>query len=255
MTKENTLVPTSNWRRSKKPVDMPGGRMYPTSPVEYGQIKLQIGKNRGSAPSSKLKFRPHTDGNLDNWTRRPISRTFCEPNLMPNQQRTLLETRRFTVVEETVTRPGGKTASCQFVKHPGSVAILPLVDENRVCLIRSRRLTVGKTLIEVPAGTREANETPLETARRELAEETGYRADRFDELITYYPSPGVLSERMWVFVARGLTSGEHAREENEEIENLVVAWDEALAMIDRGEIEDSKTLISILLWQRRRLTL
>jgi ADP-ribose pyrophosphatase len=171
---------------------------------------------------------------------------------MSNQQRTLFETRRFSVIEETVTRPDGKTASCQYVKHPGSVAILPLVEENRVCLIRSRRLTVGKTLIEVPAGTREPDESPLETARRELAEETGYRAAQFDELATYYPSPGVLSERMWVFVARGLTEGEHAREANEEIENLVVSWDEALAMIDRGEIEDSKTLIAILLWERQR---
>lgn len=171
---------------------------------------------------------------------------------MPNQQHTLLETRRFTVVEETVARPDGKTASCQYVKHPGSVAILPLLEGSRVCLIHSRRLTVGKTLIEVPAGTREPDESPLETARRELAEETGYRALQFDELATYYPSPGVLSERMWVFVARGLTEGPPAREENEEIENLVVSWDEALAMIDRGEIEDSKTLVALFMYDRKR---
>jgi ADP-ribose pyrophosphatase len=171
---------------------------------------------------------------------------------MPNQQRTLYAANRFQVVEETVARPDGKTASCQYVKHPGSVGILPLVDENRVCLIRSRRLTVGKTLIEVPAGTREPDESPLETARRELAEETGYRAAAFDELAAYYPSPGVLSERMWVFVARDLSEGPTAREENEEIENFIVSWDEALAMVDRGEIEDSKTLIAILLWQTRR---
>jgi ADP-ribose pyrophosphatase len=170
---------------------------------------------------------------------------------MPNQQSTLLETRRFTVVEETVARPDGKTASCQYVMHAGSVAILPLLAGGRVCLIRSRRLTVGKTLIEIPAGTREPKETPLETARRELAEETGYRAAQWDELATYYPSPGILSERMWVFAARELMEGPHAREENEEIENLIVPWAEALAMIDRGEIEDSKTLIAILLWERR----
>ena len=66
--------------------------------------------------------------------------------------------------------------ACQYVVHPGSVAILPLVDDGHLCLIRSRRLTVGQTLIEVPAGTREPGETPLETARRELEEETGYRA-------------------------------------------------------------------------------
>ena len=81
------------------------------------------------------------------------------------------------MVEKTVTRADGQVASVQFVKHLGSVAILPLLDDGSVCLIRSRRLTVGETLIEVPAGTREPDESPLETARRELAEETGYRAE------------------------------------------------------------------------------
>jgi len=165
---------------------------------------------------------------------------------------TLLETRRFSVVEKVVTRPDGKSASVQFVQHAGSVAILPLIDEQHVCLIRSRRLTVDETLIEVPAGTRAPNEPPLETARRELAEETGYRAGRLDELTSYYPSPGILSERMWVYVARDLTAGDPAREANEEIDNLVVSWDEALAMIERGEIHDGKTLVAILLWERRR---
>jgi ADP-ribose pyrophosphatase len=169
-----------------------------------------------------------------------------------NTEKTLLETRRFTVVEQTIIRPDGARVSLAFVRHPGSVAILPLFDDGRVCLIRSRRLTVNQTLIELPAGTREPDESPRETARRELIEETGYRAAEFAELATYYPSPGVLDEQMWLFVARGLTAGEHAREPNEEIENLVVAWDEALSMIDRGEIRDGKTLAAILFWERKR---
>jgi ADP-ribose pyrophosphatase len=171
---------------------------------------------------------------------------------MADKLRTLLETRRFSVVEKRVTRPNGASASVSFVKHLGSVAILPVVDEKHVCLIRSRRLTVDKTLIEVPAGTRETDEPPQQTARRELAEETGYRAGRLEELLAYYPSPGVLSERMWLYVAYDLTAGEPAREANEEIENLVVSWDEVLAMIDRGEIEDGKTLIALLAYERRR---
>ncbi|HVT29962.1 MAG TPA: NUDIX hydrolase [Lacipirellulaceae bacterium] len=171
---------------------------------------------------------------------------------MPTDEQTLLKTRRFSVVEKTVTRPNGQVAACQYVKHPGSVAILPLLDAGRVCLIRSRRLTVEETLIEVPAGTREPDESPLETARRELAEETGYRSATFDELAAYFPSPGILSERMWIFVAHGLIEGPHAREANEEIENLIVTWDEALAMIDSGEIHDGKTITAILLWERRQ---
>ena len=172
---------------------------------------------------------------------------------MPNDEQTLLEVRRFTVVEKTVTRADGQVASCQYVKHLGSVAILPLLDDGSVCLIRSRRLTVDETLTEVPAGTREPDESPLETAGRELAEETGYRATSFEELIAYFPSPGVLSERIWIFVAKGLMPGPPAREANEEIENLVVSWDEALAMVDCREIRDGKTIVAILTYDRMRL--
>ena len=171
---------------------------------------------------------------------------------MPNDEQTLLESRRFSVVEKTVTRGDGQSASLQYVRHPGSVAILPLLDDGRVCLIRSRRLTVNQTLIEVPAGTREPNEDPLETARRELAEETGYRAESFEELVAYFPSPGILTERMWIYVAQGLTEGPPAREPNEEIENFVVSYDKALAMVDRREIQDGKTILALLTYRRVR---
>ena len=171
---------------------------------------------------------------------------------MPSKRHILLETKRFNAVEQVVTRPDGTVATLQYVEHPGSVAILPLVDDQHVCLIRSHRLTVGETLIEVPAGTREPDEPAIETARRELAEETGYRAARLEELVNYYPSPGISNERMWVFIAHDLTAGDPAREPNEEIENYVVSWDEALAMIDRGEIRDGKTLVAILTWERQR---
>ena len=112
---------------------------------------------------------------------------------------------RFRVVKHSVTRSDGTPASVSYVVHPGSVAILPLVDADHLCLIRSRRLTVGQTLIEVPAGTREPGEPPAETARRELEEETGYRASKWEELTQFYASPGILSERMYVYLASDLT--------------------------------------------------
>jgi ADP-ribose pyrophosphatase len=171
---------------------------------------------------------------------------------MPDQQHTLLETRRFNVVECTVTRADGRQASVQFVDHAGSVAILPLVDDDHLCLIRNHRLTVHQTLVELPAGTREPDEPPAETARRELIEETGYRAARFEEMPGFYPSPGIINERMYLFLATGLVPGQPQREENEQIDNLVVSWDEALAMIDRGEIQDGKTIVAILAYDRRR---
>lgn len=172
---------------------------------------------------------------------------------MAQNQQTLFMGRRFSVVEETVSRPDGSVATCQFVRHPGSVAILPLIDGDQVCLIQNRRLTVDQVLVEIPAGTREAGEAPIETARRELAEETGYRAERLESLISYYPSPGVLSEQMHIFVATGLTPGAHAREANEEIENLVVTWTQALAMLEQGEICDGKTIVALLAYQRGRV--
>jgi ADP-ribose pyrophosphatase len=171
---------------------------------------------------------------------------------MTNALRTLLETRRFRVVEETVAREDGQTASLQYVVHPGSVAILPLVGDDHVCLIRNRRLTVQATIVEIPAGTREPDELPLDCARRELEEETGYRAARWDKLIEFYASPGILSERMHVFLARDLTPADPRREPNEEIENLVVTWADALAMLDRGEIVDGKTVVALLTWERMR---
>lgn len=171
---------------------------------------------------------------------------------VPDRIETLLETKRFRVVKHSVTRPDGQSASVSYVVHPGSVAILPMVDDDHLCLIRNRRLTVGQTIVEVPAGTREPNEPPLETARRELEEETGYRAAKWEELTQFYASPGILSERMYVFLARDLTPGEPRREANEEIENLVIRWDEALAMVDRGEIVDGKTIIALLAYGRGR---
>jgi ADP-ribose pyrophosphatase len=170
---------------------------------------------------------------------------------MPDELRTLCETRRFSVVELSCALPDGKPATCQFVTHPGSVAILPIVDDHHICLIRSRRLTVRETLIEVPAGTREPDEPPPQTAHRELAEETGYRAANLEELISFYPSPGISNERMWIYAADGLAAGEPQREPNEEIENLVLTWDEALLLVERGEIRDGKTLVALLSYHRK----
>lgn len=173
---------------------------------------------------------------------------------MTSPLRTLCETHRFKVVEQVVPQVDGPPASCQYVVHPGAVAILPLVDEDHICLIRSRRLTVGKTLIEVPAGTREPDESPLETARRELEEETGYQATDWEPLAEFFTSPGTLTERMYIFVARDLKPGEPHREPNEEIENLVVSWQEAFAMLERGDIQDGKTIVALLSYERRRVS-
>lgn len=162
----------------------------------------------------------------------------------------LLKTRKFSVVAAEETTRDGQAVERQWVRHPGAVTIVPLLDGDRVCLIRNYRTAVGKTLIELPAGTLEEGEPPEETARRELIEETGYRAGAMQQLHAFYMSPGILDERMVLFVAEGLTPGEAAREPGERIENLVVPVDEALAMVDDGRIEDAKTIVGLLYWQR-----
>ena len=132
------------------------------------------------------------------------------------------------------------------VRHPGAAVIVPILNDGRVCLIENFRIAVGKTLIELPAGTLEPGEDPAETARRELAEETGYRAESIELLTQVYSSPGVFDERMHIFVARGLTPGKTALEVGEQIVTRLTPWREALDMVSANEIEDSKTVVGLL---------
>jgi ADP-ribose pyrophosphatase len=170
---------------------------------------------------------------------------------MPLERKTLLTTARFRVEEVAQPVPGGSRPR-QVVRHPGAVAILPLVDDDHVCLIRNFRVAVETTLLEIPAGTLEPNEPPEHTAARELIEETGYIAGRLDKLHSFLLSPGILDERMHLFVARDLKLGPTARQEGEDIENLVVTWQEAMALVERGEIQDAKSLVGLLWWDRVR---
>jgi ADP-ribose diphosphatase len=171
---------------------------------------------------------------------------------MDAKSEVLLNASKFRVVRETVATPEGKRKTREIVRHPGACVILPLLDDGRVCLIRNWRVAVNQTLIELPAGTLEPPEPPEETAKRELIEETGYRAKKIELLHAFYLSPGILDEKMHLYLATGLSAGETAREEGEEIENFVVAWDEAIAMIFRREIQDAKTIVGLLWVDRTR---
>jgi ADP-ribose pyrophosphatase len=162
----------------------------------------------------------------------------------------LLKTKKFNIVRETVRSPGGKQKTREIVRHPGACVLVPMVDGDRVCLIRNFRVSVNQTLIELPAGTLEPNEPPEDTAKRELIEETGYRAAKIELLHAFFLSPGILDEKMHLYRATGLTEGKAAREDEEEIENLVVPWAEAIDMVFRGEIKDAKTIVG-LLWVDR----
>lgn len=158
--------------------------------------------------------------------------------------------RRIRVYVDTTTTPDGQTIRRDVVKHPGAVVILPVIDANHVCLLRNHRWVVGETLWEIPAGTLEPGEPIEDAAKRELLEETGYTATRWRSLGFLYASPGVLDEKLHLFVAEGLTAGANSPEADEELEPVTVPFADAIAMCLDGRIKDAKTITSLLLWER-----
>ncbi len=164
----------------------------------------------------------------------------------------LLTANRFNVVRLEEPCTDGSLRQRDVVVHPGSVVVVPLVSPDEVCLIEVVRLAVGRTLVELPAGTLDREEPLAEAAARELAEETGYRAGRIEPAGSFWMSPGILRERMHLFVAHELVPGPQALEPGERIRPRVVAWEEAVAMCLDGRIEDAKTVAGILLTDARR---
>ena len=161
----------------------------------------------------------------------------------------LCEGRCFRVVRLLQVTPDGAEHTREVVRHPGSVIVLPLLDDGRVCFVRNYRVAVESRLIELPAGRLEPGEHPAETARRELAEETGYRAGHIRRLATFYTSPGILDEEVYLYLATSLRPGPMAAEPGEDIQPLVTTWEEALEMARDGRIRDARTLIGLLFYE------
>ncbi|MCE9562526.1 MAG: NUDIX hydrolase [Planctomycetes bacterium] len=158
--------------------------------------------------------------------------------------------RRIRVAIDTTTTPDGKTIRRDVVLHPGAVVILPILDAEHVVLLRNHRFTINETLWEVPAGTVEPNEPLQKCAERELAEETGYVAAKWRSLGFLYASPGVMDEKLHLFIAEELTPGPMQLEPDEQLHPVTVRLDEAIRMCLSGEIKDAKTITSLLLWER-----
>ena len=146
---------------------------------------------------------------------------------------------------DRVRLPSGRETSREIIEHPGSVGILPLLNGNRVLLIRQYRHAVGGTIWEIPAGTLEPGETPMECARRELEEETGYRAKSLKPLFDCYAAPGYSMELMHVFLAQGLKPTEQSPEEDEIISVEPLEREKAFRMVRSGEIRDAKTICAL----------
>ena len=158
----------------------------------------------------------------------------------------LFQSRLFRVEKRFQTGRSGKQLERHVIMHPGAVAVLPVLNDGRVVLIRQYRVAVDDYLLEIPAGTLEPNEEPLHSAQRELKEETGYTAGKIVPMIDIWSSPGILCEKLHLFMATELTPGASALEDGEDIELLLATWDEIRDMIAHDEIRDAKTLVALL---------
>ncbi len=156
----------------------------------------------------------------------------------------------FTVTEDRAVEPGGKEIARAVVRHAGSAVMMPVDRDGRVLLVRQYRLPALASLWELPAGRVDPGETVLKAARRELIEETGYRARRWRKLVSFFASPGYVSERMTIFLAEDLTAGECAPMDDENITTRWFTAAEIEEMIRRGRIVDGKTMIGFFAWQR-----
>jgi len=161
----------------------------------------------------------------------------------PDAARTVYDGKLFDV---TLERWGEHDR--EIVEHPGAVAIVAVDADGMVALVRQPREAARKQLLELPAGTLEEGEQPLETARRELEEETGLTGGAWRKLAAFYTTPGFCRERMHVFVAEGVQPGAASPEADEELE--VVRWDVQEIGARLAEIEDAKTLAALLLYLR-----
>jgi len=162
----------------------------------------------------------------------------------------------FRVMHDHLIEPDGREAHRDVIRHNGSVVILA-VDPGKkkkdpwVVVERQYRHAAGQYLWELPAGKLDAGEAPIDGAKRELSEETGYQAKKWTPLVEYFASPGFLGESMKVFLAEGLVAGDAHPEEDESIDFRLVRLSEILKMVDKGKIIDGKTLTSVLLYARQ----
>src|SRR5579875_1839852 len=164
----------------------------------------------------------------------------------------------FWVTHDEVKEPGDVTATRDVVRHNGSVVILAVDTKSNpadpgILLIRQYRHAADRFLLELPAGRIEPGEKLIPAAKRELAEETGYRAKKWSKHVTYYASPGFVSEAMNILFAEELTLGEATPEDDEKIEIHMTPLSEVMKLIHAGKIEDGKTLIGVLLYASTRL--
>jgi ADP-ribose pyrophosphatase len=152
---------------------------------------------------------------------------------------------------DTVQLPDGTQSTREIVRHPGAVAMVPLLASGEVVLVRQFRGAADRVLLEIPAGTLEPGEEPLAAAGRELQEEAGFRPGKLERLGGEYTAPGYTSEFIHLFLATDLVPSRLAQDADEFLEAVTLPLGEALRQVESGEIQDGKTIIGLLLAARR----
>jgi len=153
---------------------------------------------------------------------------------------------------DTLRLPSGRSTIREVVLHPGGVVAVPVLDDGRLLLIRQFRYPLQQYILEFPAGKLDSNQSPLDTIKRELEEETGYRAESWSHECSFYTSPGISNEILHLYLARGLTPLGQRLEEGEHITVAIHSLDQCLLKIRSGEISDGKTVLGVL-WYRMKL--
>jgi len=156
----------------------------------------------------------------------------------------------FSVTEDHATDDKGYDIRRCIVRHAGSAVMMAVDAKKRILLVRQYRLPAGMAMWELPAGRLDPGEKPLQAAKRELIEETGYRARNWRKLVSFYASPGYVAEKMTIFLATDLTEGEAKPMDDERIEARWFAPKEIDSMLQSGKIIDGKTMIGYLTWKR-----
>jgi ADP-ribose pyrophosphatase len=169
-----------------------------------------------------------------------------------NDQKTIHEGRVFRLLRENITLPNSATVDTDIVYHPGATAIVPLTGNNTIILLWQYRHAIRKYIWEIPAGTLDPGESVMDCAKRELTEETGMSAEKWNKLGEYLPAPGYSNERIHLFLAWQLTEKEQKTDEDELFEVHEMGIQDVRNMLLNGEIEDGKTMTGLFLFFQQK---
>jgi len=167
-------------------------------------------------------------------------------------EKELFQGRIIRLVERKLLLPNGRRTTYHIVEHPGAVAIVPVHANGDIVLLKQFRPTIGIEIYEIPAGTMEKGEAPLATAKREIVEETGFRAKRWEKIADFFTAPGFCDERMHVYLARGLTPAQADGDADEILKPVRLSIDAALKLIRTGRIRDAKSIAGLMIYHGRR---